>query len=115
MSLGYWVIGLVVIGLLGYWVSSHWLIGLLYKRSDVLVYDSNAEPLLLIECKAPEVKITQEVFDQASRYNSVYKVRFILVTNGLQHYCAEIDHNSSSHKFLDDIPSFDLITTKHDA
>lgn len=87
----------------------------LFKRSDVLVYDSNAEPLLLIECKAPEVKITQEVFDQASRYNSVYKVRFILVTNGLQHYCAEIDHNRSSHKFLDDIPSFDLITTKHDA
>lgn len=87
----------------------------LLKRTDVLVFDSNTEPLLLIECKAPEVKITQEVFDQASRYNSVYKVKYILITNGLEHFCAEIDHISSSYKFLSDIPSFNLITSKHDA
>lgn len=87
----------------------------LLKRSDVLVYDSNTEPLLLIECKAPEVKISQDVFDQAARYNSVYKVKYILITNGLEHFCAEIEHSNSSYKFLNDIPSFNLITTKHDA
>ncbi|MFN5706317.1 MAG: type I restriction enzyme HsdR N-terminal domain-containing protein [bacterium] len=87
----------------------------LLKRSDVLVFDSNTEPLLLIECKAPEVKISQEVFDQAARYNSVYKVKYILITNGLEHFCAEIEHSSSSYKFLNDIPSFNLITSKHDA
>lgn len=87
----------------------------LLKRSDVLVYDNNTEPLLLIECKAPEVKISQDVFDQAARYNSVYKVKYILITNGLEHFCAEIEHSNSSYKFLNDIPSFNLITTKHDA
>ncbi len=87
----------------------------LLKRTDVLVFDSNTEPLLLIECKAPEVKISQDVFDQAARYNSVYKVKYILITNGLEHFCAEIEHSSSSYKFLNDIPSFNLITSKHDA
>jgi hypothetical protein len=87
----------------------------LLKRTDVLVFDSNTEPLLLVECKAPEVKISQDVFDQAARYNSVYKVKYILITNGLDHFCAEIEHSSSSYKFLSDIPSFNLITSKHDA
>lgn len=87
----------------------------LLKRADVLVFDINTEPLLLIECKAPEVKISQDVFDQAARYNSVYKVKYILITNGLEHFCAEIEHSSSSYKFLNDIPSFNLITSKHDA
>ncbi len=87
----------------------------LLKRTDVLIFDSNTEPLLLVECKAPEVKISQDVFDQAARYNSVYKVKYILITNGLEHFCAEIEHSSSSYKFLNDIPSFNLITSKHDA
>ncbi len=87
----------------------------LLKRSDVLIFDSNTEPLLLVECKAPEVKLSQDVFDQAARYNSVYKVKYIIITNGLEHFCAEIEHSSSSYKFLNDIPSFNLITSKHDA
>lgn len=87
----------------------------LLKRTDVLVYDQHGNPVLLIECKAPEVKITQDVFDQAARYNSVYKLRYMIVTNGLEHFCAEIDHDTSKYKFLNDIPSFSTITEKHDA
>lgn len=87
----------------------------LLKRTDVLVYDQHGNPVLLIECKAPEVKITQDVFDQAARYNSVYKLRYMIVSNGLEHFCAEIDHDTSKYKFLNDIPSFSTITEKHDA
>lgn len=87
----------------------------LMKRTDVVVYDHQGNPLLLIECKAPEIKITQDVFDQAARYNSVYKLKYMIVSNGLEHFCAEIDHQTSNYNFLNDIPSFNNITEKNDA
>ena len=87
----------------------------LLKRTDVLIYDQLGNPVLLIECKAPDVKITQNVFDQAARYNSVYKLKYMIVSNGLEHFCAEIDHHTSKYKFLNEIPSFNTITEKHDA
>ena len=62
----------------------------LQKRADVLVY-KNAQPMVLIECKAPGIKISREVFEQIARYNMVFKVPYLLVTNGMQHYCAKID------------------------
>ncbi|MDG1476239.1 MAG: type I restriction enzyme HsdR N-terminal domain-containing protein, partial [Vicingaceae bacterium] len=57
----------------------------LQKRADIVIYDSQAKPIVLIECKAPKVKINQEVFEQIARYNMVFKVPYLIVTNGLEH------------------------------
>jgi hypothetical protein len=73
------------------------------KRSDILVYNDMGNAILLIECKAPSVKITQDVFDQVARYNMVYKVKYLAVTNGLEHYYCEIDHECQRYKFIEDL------------
>jgi len=78
----------------------------LQKRADVLVYNSTGVPLLLIECKAPEVKITQEVFHQIALYNMTFKVAYLLVTNGLEHYCCVMDYANNTYQFLQDIPEY---------
>lgn len=59
------------------------------QRADVVVMDNNAHPLVLAECKAPDVKIDSAVFEQATRYNAVVKARYIILTNGMEHYCYE--------------------------
>ena len=63
----------------------------LNKRYDVVVYQPNGEFFLLIECKAPEVKIAQQTFDQIARYNLVLKAKYLMVTNGLNHYFCQMD------------------------
>jgi hypothetical protein len=78
----------------------------LQKRADVLVYNNTGVPLLLIECKAPEVKITQEVFHQIALYNMTFKVAYLLVTNGLEHYCCVMDYANNTYQFLQDIPEY---------
>jgi len=77
------------------------------KRTDIVVYDNKLQPLLIIECKAPEIKITQETFDQIARYNMTINARYLIVTNGLQHYTCFIDHKKQAYTFLSDIPSYD--------
>lgn len=74
----------------------------LQKRTDILVFNENGNPHLLVECKAPNVPITQEVFDQVARYNMVYKLKYLAVTNGLEHYYCEIDHECETYRFLED-------------
>lgn len=64
-------------------------INTLNQRADVVVFDKQVKPLILVECKAPTVKIDKTVVDQAMRYNSVVKARYIILTNGLKHYCFE--------------------------
>ncbi|MFI5453716.1 type I restriction enzyme HsdR N-terminal domain-containing protein [Pedobacter sp. UC225_61] len=76
------------------------------KRSDILVYDNLGEKIMVIECKAPSVAITQATFDQAARYNSVYKARWLVVTNGLQHYYAQIDHTKGKFLFVEELPDY---------
>ena len=77
---------------------------LLKQRSDVVIYSKTGDPLLLIECKAPEVNITEEVFYQIARYNKAFRVKYLIVTNGMVHYFSMIDKND--FRFLDDIPSY---------
>lgn len=79
----------------------------LKKRTDILVYDINGKPSVLVECKAPNIKITQDVFDQAARYNMVYRVKHLVVTNGLEHYYCEMDYECETYRFLEDLPSFE--------
>jgi hypothetical protein len=76
------------------------------KRSDILVYNNLGEKIMVIECKAPSVAITQKTFDQAARYNSVYRARWLAVTNGLQHYYAKIDHENGKFLFVEELPYY---------
>lgn len=83
------------------------------RRSDTVVYDKYLKPLAIIEYKAPHIKITQEVFDQICRYNFVLKVNYLIVSNGIQHFCCIIDYKNKSYSFLEDIPSYsELIASK---
>ena len=77
------------------------------KRSDVLVYDRNGQPLMLAECKAPEVAITQKVFEQIAIYNLTIQAPCLMVTNGLQHYCMTAASESSPACFLGEIPAYE--------
>lgn len=79
------------------------------KRADVLIYNKNLSPLLMVECKAPQVKISQKVFEQITAYNLVFKVPYLLVSNGMNHYCCQIDFEQQKFTFLEDIPDFNEI------
>jgi len=76
------------------------------RRTDILVHNTNGEKILLVECKAPGVNITQQVFDQIARYNMVHKVPLLAVSNGLQHYYCRIDFEKESYQFLADMPGY---------
>jgi hypothetical protein len=78
----------------------------LTKRCDIVVYDKQGEALMIVECKAPNIDITQEAFDQVARYNMKLKVKYLLVTNGLKHYCCFIDFEKSNYFFLEEIPEY---------
>lgn len=80
------------------------------KRCDLIVFDRAGKPLVLVECKAPEVKISQAVFDQVARYNLVFKVSYLMVSNGLKHYCCKIDFDSGKIDFLKTMPSYGELT-----
>ncbi|MFZ4456818.1 MAG: type I restriction enzyme HsdR N-terminal domain-containing protein [Bacteroidales bacterium] len=79
------------------------------KRCDSVIYDRLLNPLVIVEFKAPEVEITQAVFDQISRYNIVFKVPYLIVSNGLSHYCCQIDYNLNKSIFLSEIPDYKTI------
>lgn len=79
------------------------------RRSDVVVFNRQGNPFMLIECKAPAIKITQKVFDQAAAYNATIKAKYLVVTNGLQHFCCHIDQEKASFSFISDIPPFDTV------
>ncbi len=79
----------------------------LNKRYDIIVYQPNGELFLLIECKAPEVKITQETFDQIARYNLVLNAKYLMVSNGLNHYFCQMDFENEKYVFLEELPSFE--------
>lgn len=74
------------------------------KRFDALVYDKEAKPLVLIECKAPEVEISQSTFSQIATYNMTLRVPYLIVTNGLTHFICKIDFDSNSYEYLKEIP-----------
>lgn len=81
------------------------LVNGLKKRYDAVVYN-NQQPLLLIECKAPQVPIKQGVFDQAARYNLELNVPFFLLSNGMQQVFCRMDFEAKNYQFLPRIPSY---------
>ncbi len=78
----------------------------LSKRYDVVVFQPNGEIFLLIECKAPEVPISQNTFDQIARYNLVLKAKYLMVTNGLNHYFCQMDFENEKYIFLKELPEY---------
>ena len=77
------------------------------KRCDTVVYDRGLRPRMIVEYKAPSVAIGQQVFDQISRYNIVLRVDYLLVSNGMEHYCCRIDYERGTYTFMREIPTFD--------
>ncbi len=75
-------------------------------RFDLVVYKRDGQPLLIAEFKAPDVKISQEVFDQVVRYNRVLKVKRVVVSNGLQHFVCEIDYRFNRYTYLQEVPEY---------
>ena len=78
----------------------------LNKRYDIIAYNSDGSIFLIVECKAPKVKISQSAFDQIARYNLTLKASYLMVTNGLNHYFCTIDHNLGIYNFLKELPSY---------
>lgn len=76
------------------------------KRCDTVVYDSQLMPLVIIEYKAPSVDITTQVFDQIVRYNMTLKANYLIVSNGLKHFCCKIDYEKGDYHFLEEIPVY---------
>ena len=75
-------------------------------RCDSILYDKEARPQMIIEYKAPTVPVTQRVFDQVSAYNLLLRVDYLVVSNGLQHYCCRMDYEHRTYRFLEDIPEY---------
>lgn len=79
------------------------------QRADLVVFDRSGKPALVAEFKAPEIKISQQTFDQIVRYNMQLKVPLLIVSNGLQHYCCRINYDDNSYAFLPEIPEFSAV------
>ena len=82
------------------------------RRCDSVIYDRSGTPGIIVEYKAPEVTITRQVFSQISRYNLVLKVDWLIVTNGLSHYCIRMDYGSHSWSFCSHIPDYEEMNTQ---
>lgn len=81
-------------------------VGQMQKRCDTVIYGPQADPLMIVEYKQPSVAITQKVFDQTWRYNLPLHVPYIIVSNGMQHYCCHIDYEQGKVEFLKDVPAY---------
>ena len=81
-------------------------VGRLSRRCDSVVFNKSAEPVMIIEYKAPTVKITQKVFEQICSYNIALHAPYLTVSNGLQSYCCRIDKEANTYEFLKDIPAY---------
>ena len=82
-------------------------VGGVNRRCDTVLYHrEGGRPRIIVEYKAPEIQITQKVFNQISSYNSVFRADYLIVSNGLSHYCCKMDYENRSAEFLKDIPAY---------
>ena len=79
------------------------------KRCDTVLYRRDLSARMIIEYKAPHVEITQRVFDQITRYNMTLRADYLVVSNGMKHYCCRMDYGQQSICFLKDIPDYHLL------
>ena len=76
------------------------------RRCDTLIADNSGKPIAIVEYITPSIEICQNTFNQIVRYNSVFRVKYLLVSNGINHYCCRLDYENNSYSFLDDIPEY---------
>ena len=79
------------------------------RRCDTVHYDRTLSPRMIIVYKAPHIPITQKVFDQICRYNLVFHVDYLIVTNGLSHYCCRMNYADNTYQFLSDVPQYSTL------
>lgn len=82
-------------------------VGEKHLRCDTVLYDKALHPKIIVEYKAPEIAITQKVFNQITVYNMLLHVDYLIVSNGMQHYCCQMDYEQNRYTFLSDIPCYD--------
>ena len=75
-------------------------------RADIVLYTNEGKPNMIVECKAPKVKITQDAFNQIAKYNFKLRVDFLVVTNGMQHFCCAMDYENNKITFLKEVPGY---------
>ena len=92
-------------GLMGNEIELH--IGEKRLRCDTILYNKEAKPHMIIEYKAPTIQLQQKTFDQISVYNLLLKVDYLVISNGLQHYCCKMDYLNQKYAFLRDIPDYE--------
>lgn len=78
------------------------------KRYDIISYNTDGSIHLIVECKAPEIKIDQSVFDQIARYNLALNAKYLMVTNGMEHYFCTMDYENQTYNFIADLPEYVL-------
>lgn len=76
------------------------------KRYDIVLYDNTGKPKVLVECKAPSVKLSNEVFEQAASYNIQLQVEYLLISNGAENFIAEIDYDNLRYKMIEELPRY---------
>ena len=81
----------------------------LIKRTDILIFNQSGAPYIIVECKSPSVKISQDTFDQIARYNTELQAEYLIVTNGLQHFYCKMDHLKKRYDFLQKIPVYSKV------
>ncbi len=81
-------------------------------RCDSILYNKDMSPRMILEYKAPSVALTQKVFNQISTYNFLLHVDYLIVSNGLQHYCCRMDYDRGEYDFLPEIPDYEVICDK---
>ncbi len=85
-------------------VEKQLLINQTKRRFDIVVFNRQMQPYILVECKAPSIAITQSVFDQANQYNWLLRAPYLFLTNGKKHYICQIDFEKNTYKFLSELP-----------
>ena len=90
-------------------VEMEFKINKLSKRCDIVVFNSKGQPNMIIECKSHAVAINQDIFDQVVNYNINFDVDYLIVTNGIKHYCCKLDRENRSFAFIDDIPEYQVL------
>ena len=88
-------------------VEHYFTINRFSKRCDIVLFNNNIKPLIIVECKSPNVKISQKTFDQVAGYNLKLNVEFLILTNGLIHYCCKIDKEKNLIIKMNEIPGYD--------
>lgn len=78
----------------------------LQKRTDILIFNKDGVADILVECKSTSININQKVFDQAARYNMIYKVNYLVITNGIHHYYCKMDYQNQTYRFIESLPDY---------